>query len=57
METKGFPGVVMLPACNPSTQKAKWREYKFEASMVQYSGPFSTTVKKKNQCFWDVTSW
>lgn len=56
METKGIPGVVMVHACNPSTQKAKWREFKFEASMVQYSGPFSTTVKKKkNQYFWDVT--
>lgn len=42
------PGVVRAPARNPSTQKAKWREFKFEASMVQYSGPFSITVKKKS---------
>lgn len=48
METKGIPSAVMVPACNPSTQKAKWREFKFEASIVQYPGPFSTTVKKKS---------
>lgn len=35
MEKKGIPGVVMVRACNPSTQKAKWREFKFEANVVQ----------------------